>query len=176
MAGQARAMEATVERVLDRVRESLLDIEKRYRAGGRSVAELGIDEVARRMASAVPAPSPVNDEIGPFYRTDQVVSLLGITRQAVNERLGKRTMLGMQTRDGVWVYPVYQFEDRGILPRLPEVLRSFDRRADPWAVAAWLVSKDARLGGERPLDRVRAGGALDRVKFLARDASRRWLQ
>jgi len=38
------------------------------------------------------------------------------------------------------------------------------------------VSKDARLGGERPLDRVRAGGALDRVKFLARDASRRWLQ
>jgi len=66
MTGQARAMEATVERVLDRVRESLLDIEKRYRASGRSVAELGIDEVARRMTSAVPAPSPVNDEIGPF--------------------------------------------------------------------------------------------------------------
>jgi hypothetical protein len=168
-------MEVTVERVIDRVRESLLDIEKRYRANGRSVAELGIDEVAQRMASAVPAPSPVNDKIGPFYRTDQVVSLLGITRQAVNERLRKRTILGMQTRDGVWVYPVFQFENRGILGKLPEVLRSFDPRADRWAVAAWLVSKDVRLGGERPLDRVHSGVELDRVKFLARDASRRWL-
>jgi hypothetical protein len=175
MAGQGRIMEATVERVLDRVRESLLDIERRYRATGRSVTDLGIDEVARRMASAVPAPSPVNEHIGPFYRTDQVVSLLGITRQAVSERLGKRTLLGVKTREGVWVYPVYQFENRGILPGLPEVLRSFDRRSDRWAVAAWLVSKDARLGGERPIDRIRAGVELDRVKFLARDASRRWL-
>src|SRR3972149_5274841 len=99
MTGQARAMEATVERALERVRESLLDIEKRCRASGRSVAELGIDEVARRMTSAVPAPSPVNDEIGPFYRTDQVVSLLGITRQAVNERLRQRSLLRKEARE-----------------------------------------------------------------------------
>jgi hypothetical protein len=175
MQTRSGAAEATVDRLLERVRGPLLAIERRYRAHGRSVADAGLDEVARRMTAMVPAPSPVNEQFGPFYRTDQVARLLGITRQGVADRIRKRSLLGMRTKDGTWVYPTFQFVERGILPQLAAVLRCFDASvADGWVVAAWLTSPSAALDGRRPLDVLATGNALDGVVALARDAARRW--
>jgi hypothetical protein len=175
MATTSTAAEATVDRLLARVREPLLEIERRYRAQGRSVADAGLEEVARRMTAMVPAASPVNAQFGPFYRTDQVVRLLGITRQAVADRVRKRSLLGMRTTEGTWVYPTFQFVDRGILAGLSDTLRCFDLAiADGWAVAAWLTSPSAALRGQRPVDRLRAGDGVADVLAVARDAMRRW--
>jgi hypothetical protein len=175
VATTSAAAEATVDRLLARVREPLLEIERRYRAQGRSVADAGLDEIARRMAAMVPAASPVNAQFGPFYRTDQVARLLGITRQAVADRIRKRSLLGMRTKEGTWVYPTFQFVDRSILPGLPDALRCFDLAvADGWAVAAWLTSPSAVLAGRRPLDHLRAAGGVAEVLAVARDAMRRW--
>jgi hypothetical protein len=175
MATTSAAAAATVDRLLARVRGPLLEIERRYRAQGRSVADAGLDELARRMTAMVPAESPVNEQFGPFYRTDQVARLLGITRQAVADRIRKRSLLAMRTRDGTWVYPTFQFMERGILPGLVDTLRCFDFAvADGWAVAAWLTSPSAGLGGRRPLDRLRAAGGGADVLSVARDAMRRW--
>jgi hypothetical protein len=38
------------------------------------VKDLGIDDLARPMTSAVPAPSPVNEIIVPFYQSDRDVT------------------------------------------------------------------------------------------------------
>jgi Antitoxin Xre/MbcA/ParS C-terminal toxin-binding domain len=175
VATRSPAAEATVDRLLARVRGPLLEIERRYRAQGRSVADAGLDEIASRMTAMVPATSPVNAQFGPFYRTDQVARLLGITRQAVADRIRKRSLLGMRTKEGTWVYPTFQFVDRGILSGLSDALRCFDFTvADGWAVAAWLTSPSAVLGGRRPLDRLRAGDGVADVLAVARDAMRRW--
>ena len=135
------ATNTTVERVLQHVRAALLDIEKSYRAQGRSVAELGAEQLAERMVAAVPLPSPVNERIGPFYRGEQVAKLLHISRQAVHERAKTGSLLALRTADDFWVYPTFQFKGRGVIPRLQEVLAEF-RQAQPdrWAIAAWLVS------------------------------------
>jgi hypothetical protein len=136
---------------------------------------MGLDEVARRMAAMVPVPSPVNAQFGPFFRTDQVARLLGITRQGVADRLRKRTILGMRTKDGTWVFPTLQFVGRAVLPGLADVLRRFDPAvADGWAIAAWLTSPSAALGGMRPIDRILGGDGTPGVLALARDAARRW--
>lgn len=175
MAGSAA--EVTVERVVRRVRDVLLTIEERYRARGRSVAELGIDELAKRMAAVIPLPSPVNDQIGPFYRSEQVARLLGVSRQAVNERAKRGSILAMHTADGLLVYPTFQFDGRRILAGLTEVLAELrQQEVDRWAVAAWLVSPTAALDGATPLDAIRAGDRLQAVRQLARDALRRWTQ
>lgn len=163
-----------VDRLLERVRPSLVAIEEAYRRQGRSVVDLGLDDLADRMAALVPAPSPVNALFGPFYRTDQVATLLGVTRQAVADRVRQRSLLGMRTTEGTWVYPTLQFDGRHLLAGLSAVLRTFDRGDDGWAIAAWLTSPHAALDGERPIDRVRTARDLDRIARLAGDASRRW--
>ena len=175
MATTAAAAEATIDRLLARVRRPLVAIERSYRAQGRSVADAGLDEVARRMAAMVPSPSPVNAQFGPFYRTDQVVRLLGITRQGVADRIRKRTILGMRTTEGTWVFPTLQFVGRTVLPGLADVLRCFDpTTADGWAIASWLTSPSVALGGMRPVDSVTSSTKADAVLALARDAARRW--
>lgn len=171
------AAQATVDRLLGRVREPLLELERRYRAQGRSVADAGLDELALRMASVVPAPSPVNERLGPFYRTEQVVRLMGISRQAVADRVRKGTLLGMQTADGSWVYPMFQFKGRRLLVGFSDVLRHFNHRdIDRWAVAAWWVSPSSALGGSRPLDWIRSARDDQALTTLARDTVRRWTE
>lgn len=171
------ATHTTVERVLQHVRAALLDIEKTYRAHGRSVAELGVEQLAERMVATVPLPSPANERIGPFYRGEQVAKLLHISRQAVHERAKTGSLLALRTADDLWVYPTFQFKGRGIIPGLQEVLAEF-RQAQPdrWAVAAWLVSPTAALNGLSPLETLRSTRKLAAVIGLAQDAVLRWTQ
>lgn len=169
--------ETTVDRLLDQIRKPLLKIEREYRKRGRSVTELGIEKLAQRITAVVPVPSPINERIGPFYRSDQVVRLLGITRQAVHDRTHKGGLVAAQTAESTWVYPTFQFEGRHLVVGLKAVLKEFDlSETDRWAVAAWWVSPDAALRGLSPLEWIRAGRDLDRVLSLARDAGRRWRQ
>lgn len=166
-----------VDRVLGRVRAALLEIEADYRARGRSVAELGVEALAERMAAVVPVPSPVNERIGPFYRGDQVARLFGVSRQAVHERTKRGALLALRTADGALVYPVCQFDGRRLVNGLAEVLSELrDTDVDRWAVAAWLVSPTAALGGRSPIEALREDGDSRPVIDLARDASLRWTQ
>lgn len=60
----------------------------RGRLADRDLESLGAPrDVARRMLATVPAAHPWDAQIGPFYDTADVVSLLGITKQAVSERI-----------------------------------------------------------------------------------------
>ena len=171
------AAEMTVERVIRRVRDALIDIEERYRARGRSVTELGIEELADRMTAVVPLPSPVNEKIGPFYRSEQVARILGVSRQAVNERVRKHAILALRTTDETLVYPTFQFDGRQLLPGLKSVLAEFRHKdIDRWAVAGWLVSPTAALADASPLDVVQTGADLEGVRQLARDTLGRWIQ
>ncbi len=171
------AAETTVDHLLERIRGPLLKIEQEYRRRGRSVTELGLEKLADRITAMVPVPSPVNDRIGPFYRSDQVVRLLGITRQAVHDRTRKGSLIAAKTADSTWVFPTFQFEGRHLVKGLTTVLKEFDlSKSDRWAVAAWWVSPDAALSGLSPLQWLREDRDPDRVRSLARNADQRWRQ
>lgn len=66
------------------------------------------------MVTVVPGYSRWNEVLGPFYRTSQVTRVLGgISRQALDERRRRKTILAMKTKDGDWVYPTFQFDEHG---------------------------------------------------------------
>jgi hypothetical protein len=104
----------------------------------------GIDpqQVAERAAALIPTPHPFA-QLGPFYPTSSVTKWLGITRQALDQRVRARKLLGCPTADGGQrVYPVWQFtEDGHCIPHLAAVLDALYLGIDdPWTWATWLAA------------------------------------
>ena len=100
------------------------------------------DQLAARAAALIPTPHPFV-QLGPFYTTRSVTKWLGITRQALDQRVRARKMLGCPTADGGQrVYPVWQFTDDGRpIPQLAEVLDTLRQAIDdPWTWATWLAA------------------------------------
>ena len=94
----------------------------------------------------------------------------GISRQAVEERRRRRTILALRTADGVWVYPAFQLDDHNRVVRgMAEVLDRFQPRTadDDWMVASFLAAPQPGLEGDSVVDHLRAGGALAAVLDLA---------
>lgn len=174
----ARGATALIEEITEQVRQGLEEQASELAERGRSLEEIGpADELARRMLAAVPAPSPWDDLVGPFYGTGQVTKLLGgISRQALDDRRKRRTLLGLKTTDGVLVYPLFQFDSGNrILPGLSEVLQCFaGSDVDDWAVAGWLISPLRSLENRSVVDWLRHRGELQPVLALARDMARRF--
>ena len=135
------------------------------------------DTLAARMLAAVPEPSPWS-ELGPFYSTTGIARVLGgISRQAVEERRRRRTILALRTADGVWVYPAFQLDDHNRVVRgMAEVLDRFQPRTadDDWMVASFLAAPQPGLEGDSVVDHLRAGGALAAVLDLAAERAQRW--
>jgi hypothetical protein len=83
----------------------------------------------------------------------EVAQRLGISRQAVSKRRGEGALLAINLGARRDLYPAWQFTRSGVLPGLREVLAALGD-ADPWAVMGFFLSGNARLKGERPLDRL----------------------
>ncbi len=167
-----------LDQVTTRIRRGLEARSSNYAEHGRSLDELGsADELAARMLQAVPTVSRWNDVLGPFYGTSQVAQMCGgISRQALADRRGRRTILGLKTTDGVVVFPAFQFDAQNqTLRGLPEVLQCFQHvEVDDWTIAGWLVSPSRALEGRSVADWLRQGRDLKTAIALARDTARRF--
>lgn len=167
-----------VARVSSRVTAELTRRVGALRQQGQDADALGDpDDLAARMLAAVPQPSPWA-ELGPFYGTTGFARVLGgISRQAVEERRRRRTVLALRTADGAWVYPAFQLDGRNrVVAGLAEVLDRFAPRTadDEWMVAAFLAAPQPSLGGASIAEHLRDGGALAPVLDLADDRAARW--
>jgi hypothetical protein len=126
---------------------------------------------ARAVQATAPAPSPWDELVGPFTLSEGVQARLGITRQAVAAKAGRRRLLRVITADGVHLYPLWQFDGNRPLAGLPEVLALFPEEAvDGWTLAGWLRTPEPELG-ETPLDALVRGDA-GRVRDVARMVAR----
>lgn len=172
--------EPFLESVAKHVRHALAGLAERYAEKGRSLEDLGTaQEIAIRMLASVPAPSDWDDLVGPFYSTGKLAQLLGnISRQAIAERRERRTLLGLRTADGAYVYPAFQFtEHNEVLSGLAEVLQCFDRMyVDGWTVAGWLMASQRSLGGRSVIDHLAAGRGREKPVALARSQAARYAQ
>jgi hypothetical protein len=95
---------------------------------------------------------------------EEAAARLGLSRQAVYLRQKKGKLLAVAGERGA-VYPAFQFGERGTLPGLEPVLDALAGVAPAMAVQFFLSAQDV-LGGERPLDALRAG-RVERVRDAA---------
>jgi hypothetical protein len=125
----------------------------------------------------VPQPSPWA-ELGPFYSTAGIARVLGgVSRQAVDERRRRRTILALRTADGVWVYPAFQLDERNRVVRgLAEVLDRFRPQTpdDEWMVASFVAARQRGLGDRTIVEHLVADGDLVPVLDLADERAARW--
>lgn len=131
-------------------------------------------DTASAMLAAMPTKSPYDDLAGPFYSSEGARKVLGnISRQALNERAARGTILRVQTADEHYLYPVFQFEQGAVNKRLRKVLSAF-KGHDGWAVATWLSVPVAALHGRTPREVIGAKDDLTPVIEGAREIAQRW--
>lgn len=115
-----------------------------------------------------------DDAIGPFYSVQGVAGRLGVSRQAVHERIKRGTLLATPTADGVVLVPTFQLNASNLpLPHLKELRKILHRVApDPWALALWLnTAVPGELDNRTPGDALRDSTLAPEVIRLAqRDA------
>jgi hypothetical protein len=118
-------------------------------------------------------------ELGPFYNSSKVAQLFGgISHQAVADRRGHGTLLGLQTADRTWVYPAFQFDERNhVLEGLSELLKTLRANDfDDWSLASWLDSSLRSLDGRSPIEWLRLGNDRGVLRALAADAAQRFTE
>lgn len=127
------------------------------------------DPLAAARLRGIRAKHQLLEAEGGVWTVEEVAKHLRLTRQAVDNRRRAGKLIGLDMGRRGFAYPVWQFTPDGVLGGLEAVLGAMTVRA-PWDQAAFFLSGDPRLGGERPLDVLRRGRAVDveEVKRAAR--------
>lgn len=170
------ALTEAEQEILDRL---AVGLHERLRAfDGR----LDINWIASVMLDALPLAHPF-EELGPFYDTTGVSRWLGITRQALHQKVKASQLLALTTGDGQRVYPAWQFTPDGRpLAGLVDLLRILNPAAgDPWTVAVWLTRPVEELGDRSAVDVMRSlrylgsrGQEWEELLAEAREDAARW--
>jgi len=114
------------------------------------------------------------DLVGPFYDTETVSGVLGVTVSAVRGRRARGGLLALRTGSGRVVFPAWQFQDGQVLSGLGAVLRVLGGGdVSAWTAAGWLRSPEAELDGRTPLACLQAGDP-DLVLLVASHAAPGW--
>lgn len=158
----ARDVSAIVRDELDRRARAM-------RAAGHDPSALGSPaEMAQRMLATLPEPSAWN-ALGPFYSARGVAQLLGgVTRQAVEDRRKRGAIIALQTAEGTWVYPMFQFgaDNQPVRAIVQAHRRLAVGRTDAWSAAAILIGRQPELGGRSIAEHLRTGGDPGAVEEL----------
>lgn len=147
----------------------------------REITRKDVDQLLARVRAAIqPAPSVLDDHVGPFYDTSGLRSWTGTSRQAIHAKVQRNRLISCQLEDGSWVYPVWQFDGRGTAkPALVDVWRELrgpaeHPHADPWTCALWMRAPHPDLDGMTPVEWIEDGRPAEAVLELARYDAARW--
>jgi len=96
---------------------------------------------------------------------------LGISRQAVTQRVARNRLLAVAPVGGRQRFPAWQFADGGVLRGLEDALAILaDGEVDPWARLLFFLTEQDDLAGPRPLDALRLGDAAGVARAARRYA------
>jgi hypothetical protein len=110
---------------------------------------------------------------GPLLAPREVAARLGVSTVTVNTWRTQGRLLALRLDHHQYHYPLFQFADSpaegqaGVVDGFAELLAWLGDR-DAWSTVQLLMTPDPFLGGQRPINVLRAGGAE------ARDRLRRW--
>jgi hypothetical protein len=162
----------------------------------KGAASVSPRDLARRMLAIAPAPAPANkmaEQVGPEYYDTHGVSVVlakpgfePVSKQAVEHRRRRHTILALQTQDGRWIYPTWQFVDHEVLPGLAEVLGAFyatssQERSTPravpfsaWSIGTWLTTPRRDLDDLTAVQWLQNGCDRNELVELARQTGAAW--
>ena len=134
------------------------------------VGEGEAETLGRRGAEGALAPLIWGEAVGERWDTTETAELLGVSRQALHDRVKRHTLLGVPGRGVTW-FPIWQFDlaCRQVRPVVAETLKVFCRlpqRLQPVEVASWARQSRPELDGLSPADWI-AGGRPDKAVVAA---------
>ncbi|MDR3508272.1 MAG: DnaB-like helicase N-terminal domain-containing protein [Caulobacteraceae bacterium] len=101
---------------------------------------------------------------------DEFAALIGVTREAVRQKMIRREILGLQGAKRGTRYPAWQVtQDGALLPELRQVFRVLGD--SPWAVYRFLTEASMAFKGAPPLEALRSGAVgpvLEAAEGIAR--------
>lgn len=116
-----------------------------------------VDPLADAFARGAEIKRELLGEAGGGWPTAVVARHLGITRQAVDRRRQRGSLLAVEV-GGEYLYPACQFTEDGVLPRLADALKAFQIES-PWTRLSVLLAGTPMLGEVRVIDALRSGRA-----------------
>ncbi|MFG2803829.1 hypothetical protein [Streptomyces pseudovenezuelae] len=120
-------------------------------------------------------PAHAHDGWGPFYDLNGVAELLDISPAEAEKRGEVRELLMVNTPDGRFLFPVWQFAEDHPNRRVARILTVFrDLRVSPWMVVQWATAPNPELGDVTPVDWLRGKQPLELVLEDARAYAARW--
>ena len=135
-----------------------------------------VEEIVDLYTDLLPAADFALDaEIGPFYDTTNAATILGgITKQAVASRRANGSILAVQSAEGRWAYPTFQFAGGDVDARLLPAIQAL-RGCPRWSVALWFVTPNDDLGAATPLQWARTPDhSLEPLVTSAAHTARAW--
>jgi hypothetical protein len=149
-----RATTTAAEALAEAVRVRVAQRVEELAAQGRTLDLGDVDALAERMMAALPLVHPLDQPLGPFYDTAGLVAWLGISRQALFDRVRRGTVLACRTSDGHLLYPSLQFGRQGaVRAGVQEAVGAFTRRGvDGWSIGAWLTTPTDAFEGHSAVD------------------------
>ena len=140
---------------------------------GLDDAELEDEQLGRRAALLAASELLWEREVGPLISTSQVGELLRCSRQAINERVHRGTLLALPAPSG-YVFPLFQFTSSGqSVLGITKVIKALaDSVETPYTVATWLVSPEPELDKHAPIELLREGQVDPVVAAAERYADR----
>jgi hypothetical protein len=126
---------------------------------------------ARLLESDADDASWLNSKLGPFYDVDGVAAWLQLDESQVLAEIQECSMLGVQTQDGFWVLPIFQFDEDGErLPSLQKVLRILENGTQShWTWALWLVARPESTGRRSAVEQLWAGETEQVIRAATHD-------
>lgn len=121
------------------------------------------DPLAASHVRGLLARSRLLEAEGGTISVDEVATILGISRQAVEKRRRAGRLIGLATGRRGYRYPSWQFGPNGLLSGLVEALHAIDVN-DEWMRASFFLNGNAYLGGESPLAELRRGHVADVIR------------
>ena len=174
-----RPTDAGLDALTEAVRRRVAQRAEALQGQGRTLDLSDVDELADRMVAALPTVHPMDEPLAPFYDTAGLVSWLGISRQALFDRVRRGTVLACRTSDGHLVYPSLQFGRNGqVRPGVQDAVGVLTRAgADGWTIGAWLTTPSQVFEGHSAVDylvvhRSSASAVAHVARSAAHDAAR----
>lgn len=146
---------------------SLAQLLSRADLVGPAIAEL--DPFVPALARNVDHRQSLLERAGGSLSAEEAGKVLGgISRQAVDKRRRAGAVLALREASD-WRYPVCQFQDGEVIDGIANVVKGLSEQG-PWATLDFLLAPDTVLGGQSPLEALRAG-QREEVQRLVRAES-----
>lgn len=92
---------------------------------------------------------------GGCSNSEEIAQMLGVSRQAINQRRQRGKLIGLPKGKGKYLYPLWQFTDTGKTIRGLETVLEQLQELDPWMQITFFLNPNVRLDNKTPLEMLR---------------------